>query len=403
VKLNYRYIILAFFIIIFSIFSMRHFVLGGDQAASIDALCPFGGFETLYTFIATGGFVPRILISSLVLAGALLLTVVVLRKGFCGYICPFGAAQELIGKLRKKKIAEHDTDNSRYLKYGILAAILIGTAVTGSLVFREYDPFVTLFHFGKGVFWDIEPGHLGAFLITVAVLGMSIFAGRFWCKHLCPLAAIMNIFAFLSFTKITRNTKTCIDCGICDKNCQMNINVSEPKEVRSLECINCNECVRSCPKNSLQIEVFKKPVSAYAYVGLLMLLFFGSIGVAKAVGVWNSVPGTELESLDGELLADNIKGWMTIADISAESGIDESIILKEVGLPPGLDTSIPINRIGDEIGREFHAEQVRDFIEHYGEVRLGPSCPWNIQDDPAPGLCGLYVDSNNDGLCDLSE
>ena len=59
-----RYSILIFFLLLFTIFSLRHFILGGKAAASVDALCPFGGFETLYTFIATGSMVPRILMSS---------------------------------------------------------------------------------------------------------------------------------------------------------------------------------------------------------------------------------------------------------------------------------------------------------------------------------------------------
>ena len=94
--IKFRYLVIIFFIVLFSLFSLRHFIIGGKFAASVDALCPFGGFETLFTFIATGGFVPRILMSSLILGIGLILTVIILKKGFCGYICPFGAVQELV-------------------------------------------------------------------------------------------------------------------------------------------------------------------------------------------------------------------------------------------------------------------------------------------------------------------
>jgi len=172
-----RYSILIFFLVLYSVFSVRHFILGGGVAASVDALCPFGGFETLYTFIATGGFVPRILMSSLVLAVGVLLTAIVLRRGFCGYICPFGTVQELLGKLSRRKMAVPKAidRNARYIKYGMLAAILIGTALTGTLVFREYDPFITFFHFGKGLLWGEEEAvSLVPIGITIAVLSASI-------------------------------------------------------------------------------------------------------------------------------------------------------------------------------------------------------------------------------------
>jgi hypothetical protein len=47
-----RYSILLFFVVIFTVFAWRHFLLGGGAAASVDALCPFGGFETLYTALS---------------------------------------------------------------------------------------------------------------------------------------------------------------------------------------------------------------------------------------------------------------------------------------------------------------------------------------------------------------
>ena len=199
-----RYSVLAFFVVLFTVFAWRHFLLGGGVAASVDALCPFGGFETLYTYIATGGFVPRVFISSLILAVGVLVTVIIFRKGFCGYICPFGALQELFGMVwkRKQELPRKVDSYVRYLKYAILAIILIGTAVTGVLVFRDYDPFLTFFHFGRGIFWGEEEGSLAAFIITIAVLAASIFVSRIWCRYLCPLAGTMNLFGWLGFTRI---------------------------------------------------------------------------------------------------------------------------------------------------------------------------------------------------------
>lgn len=32
-----------------------------------------------------------------------------------------------------------------------------------------------------------------------------------------------------------------------------------------------------------------------------------------------------------------------------------------------------------------------------------PTCPYGLINDPYPGSCGRYVDTNNDQLCDLSQ
>ena len=59
--------------------------------ASPEAYCPFGGLETFYKYIVSGGaFVPHTHLSNLVVAAAALLTALLLRSSFCGWICPLG-------------------------------------------------------------------------------------------------------------------------------------------------------------------------------------------------------------------------------------------------------------------------------------------------------------------------
>lgn len=492
-----RYSILLFFLVLFSIFSWRHFILGGGVAASVDALCPFGGFETLFTFIATGGFVPRILMSSLILGIGVLITVLIFKKGFCGYICPFGTVQELLGKITKRKIQvpEKVDKYERHIKYLVLAVILIGTAYTGSLVFRGYDPFMTFFHFGKGIFWDYSVDefaeHIVPFGIMILTLGSSIFINRFWCKYLCPLGAVMNIFAKIGLTKISRNKKTCIDCKICDKKCPMNVKVSTVKSIKDVECINCNACVSNCPKKSLSIKTFNKKYSPIAYAILTIFTFFLIIFAAKAAGIWQSVPNMGDYSEEGDKISgDQLKGWMTLNQVSKSSGIQVKTIIKGVGFKDSnIDGDTAMKDISSKYGIEFETELVREFIDNYDpqkdhevytdveitedmslldvssatgiclghlavDLKLPTNfdatvpmriisekygismndvrevlanfqhdtatekiveqqidetygyevdCPWNLKNDPYPGKCGLYIDTDNNKICDLSE
>lgn len=65
--------------------------------ASIDALCPFGGLETLWRWLVTGGqYVSKTHLSNLVLGLGLLIGVLLAGGAFCGWVCPFGAVQDLL-------------------------------------------------------------------------------------------------------------------------------------------------------------------------------------------------------------------------------------------------------------------------------------------------------------------
>jgi polyferredoxin len=75
-------------------------VLAGESSSNItaspEAYCPFGGLETFYKYITSGGtYVPHTHLSNLVLAAAVLITALLLRSGFCGWICPLGFIQDI--------------------------------------------------------------------------------------------------------------------------------------------------------------------------------------------------------------------------------------------------------------------------------------------------------------------
>ncbi len=409
-----RYSILGLFLILFTIFSINHFVLGGGEAASVDALCPFGGFESLYTYLKTGSFVPRIMISSIILAIGILLTVFIFKRGFCGWICPFGTVQELFNKITKKKyeLPAQVDKYARYIKYIVLIVILVGTAVTGTLVFRGYDPFMTFFHFGKGLLWDFSADeaadHATAYVVTILVLFGAIFINRFWCRYLCPLGAVTAIFSKLGFASIKRDSKKCIDCGICDKGCPVKVKVSNVQKVKSAECIDCTTCVSSCPKSALSINLFKEQISIKKYALGLLFIFLAVIGTTKTAGVWKSVPTANLvNTATGKIDPENVKGWMTLEEVSKEAGIHLQHFLIDFKLKEE-DAVIPIKEIGNKYGIEFHAEDIREYVAnfkhaHDHEEEEGVACPWGLEDDPYPGQCGLYEDKDGNRICDLSE
>lgn len=266
-----RVIQIAFFVLIL-LMSINHTLTEDGGAglplvpeASLHAVCPFGGAETLYTLISTDTYIQKIHPSALVLFAVVALLAVLFGPVFCGWICPLGSIQEWIGKLGRqlfKKKYNHFVPGKldqvlRYMRYLVLIMVLYLTATSLKLAFLEVDPFHALFNF-----WSGEVA-VGAFLVLGLTLALSLFVERPWCKYACPYGAILGVSNLFRVFSIKRNPDTCIRCKACDRACPMNITVSQGGTVRDHQCISCMECTseRSCPVPAtveLQVGAFRK-------------------------------------------------------------------------------------------------------------------------------------------------
>ena len=108
-----------------AIVTAHQYVAGAGKPVGVDALCPFGGVETLYSLIAGAGFVEKTAASALVLLVGMLGMALVMRRSFCGQICPLGALQGLFGSIggrlfrKRPEIPKAIDRPARFLKYGI--------------------------------------------------------------------------------------------------------------------------------------------------------------------------------------------------------------------------------------------------------------------------------------------
>lgn len=242
----------------------RHLLVGEAGAAvtaSWEAYCPLGGLETLYKYVTTaGGFVSHTHLSNIVVLGAVLLTALLTRNAFCGWVCPLGFIQDMTSKfstfvqervrpirqavkwLKMKgtwlSLVDHPL---RLLKYVVLIWAVTGPAVYGVLVFREYDPWAALLNltelsFGLGV------------IVLGATLVASLFVERPWCRYACPLGAATGLVSKLSPIYLKRESGACKSCAICTKACPMGLPVHTATMIKSAECIGCLECVENCPR-----------------------------------------------------------------------------------------------------------------------------------------------------------
>jgi polyferredoxin len=240
-------------------------------ASSPEAFCPFGGFETAWTFVTTGRTVSHVHASNLVLSGVVIILALSARGFFCGWLCPLGAIQEgirTVGRTIRDSIpvlrkTGHSlnknlkwlprVDNTlKYGRYVVLAWALIGAAVTGTMVFRTVDPWSALLSI---IDFEFSTG----FVVLIIFLFLSLFLDRPFCRYACPLGAIQGLIAKASPVAIQRNAANCLGCTICNDACPMNIPVNTRTRVTDGGCIGCLECVVACPSKDALALTFSFP------------------------------------------------------------------------------------------------------------------------------------------------
>ncbi len=150
-----------------------------------------------------------------------ILSIVIAGRFYCGWLCPFGALSEFIGRLpfRKWSIPAETDDRWRDLKYIILGLAAIIVFTSRRVEFGNYETYVTLFSFhGNYLTWS---------LVVITLLA-NIRIERFWCRYLCPVAALTGMLSRKDSGYISRH-----DCPVGNK----------PMLLIS-ECIRCNRCYK---------------------------------------------------------------------------------------------------------------------------------------------------------------
>ena len=343
--------------------------IGGLRTVGVDALCPFGGLEALWSVISGGPALQHIATSTFILFGFALLAALVFRRVFCGYVCPLGTLQELFGKIghriwgRKRPVVPEAVDRpARYLKYVVLIVITLWTWQAATLVIRGFDPWVAYMHLSSGeVFAEFS---LGLIVLGVSLVGSTVY-DRFFCKYLCPMGALLAVVSRVAPFAVRRNAATCISCSACDKACPVNIEVSSASTVTSAECISCNECVNACPVADTLVyggRVAKsRLVLAPAHVMAYTLLVLGLVvGVTTVAGSFAWTMPSRPTVTDGQIDPESIRGYMSFEDIAIATGIPPSVFEQQFGIVP-QDMTTPIKDLAPVYGFDVHTD-VRDFV-----------------------------------------
>lgn len=174
---------------------------------------------------------------------------------YCGYLCPAGAFQELLGLLGFSRRLPVGLDRKlRFAKHGLLAIIVMGALALGVDAADGLDLLRQA--------WTANRTGVGLVLI-VFVSVLSLFSARFGCRYLCPAGAFLNLSNKAVFLRGWAPKKR---YELCD------LGVRSEKDV---ECIQCNRCVLI--ERAEKASHAGQKLVRLALAGALCLMLFGAI------------------------------------------------------------------------------------------------------------------------------
>ncbi len=165
------------------------------------------------------------------------------RGVFCGWLCPFGALQELINEAaRKLKIPQYELPFALHerlwaIKY-IILLLLFGLSLeslSSAERFAEVEPFKTAITLKFDRQWWFV-------LYAALLLVINIFTRKVYCRYVCPLGAALAIPSkFRLFDWLKRRKECGNPCQLCAKECEIQA-IHPDGHINHNECHYCLDC-----------------------------------------------------------------------------------------------------------------------------------------------------------------
>lgn len=174
---------------------------------------------------------------------------------FCGWVCPFGAAQELAKHCIKGEVRISRETKSKLgdLRFSILFFVGVMTIALNNPNVSNFEPFATLF---------ARTGTIIAWIYFATIAIASFFNCRFFCKYLCAIGLIFGWLNKIGIYKV-KPFPGCTGCQLCVKACPTEAIEykgelkDSPPENRLIfdypKCVSCLECIHSCPEKVIRL------------------------------------------------------------------------------------------------------------------------------------------------------
>ncbi|MEX0164895.1 regulatory protein NosR [Pseudomonas brassicacearum] len=165
------------------------------------------------------------------------------RGVFCGWLCPFGALQELINELaRKLKVPQYELPFAVHerlwaIKY-IILLVLFGVSLESMATaerLAEVEPFKTAITLRFDRQWWFVA-------YAVGLLVINLFTRKVYCRYVCPLGAALAMPTRLRLFDWLKRRKECGNpCQLCAKECEIQA-IHPDGRINANECHYCLDC-----------------------------------------------------------------------------------------------------------------------------------------------------------------
>jgi polyferredoxin len=181
-------------------------------------------------------------------------------RGFCGWLCPTGALQEIVMPIRPKPLRRRWITRIKYVVWGGWFGFLVYGFAAGSGEVHVEPGYMTTggVSIGDPTAYIVYYAVLSVFLVLALTIGR-----RGGCHALCWMAPFMTAGRAirnrlrLPALVLEADPCSCIRCERCTAACPMSLHVSRLAErtvIDHVDCILCGECADVCPRGVLSFR-----------------------------------------------------------------------------------------------------------------------------------------------------
>ena len=195
--------------------------------------------------------------------GTLLLFTAFFGRLMCGWLCPFGWLQDMVGRLRRRKLSLPPWTG--YLRYVILVGLVfVVPYLSGVTWFCKLCPQGAL---EGGLLQPLLHPELRAQIagmwwikqaILLVTLVAMVFISRPFCGVACPLGAMFSLFHRHSAYRIRYDPMSCTHCEWCMRKCPQGLDPR--REAHGVRCVGCLKC-QECPWAAIELRPIWRPDS----------------------------------------------------------------------------------------------------------------------------------------------
>lgn len=162
-------------------------------------------------------------------------------RGWCGYACWTAMLLDFL----PFKLSENPGRKIGWIRY--IMFVLSFISVLSLFLFQIENLEMIMFRafiIGNVLYYTIG-----------IILAFALKDNRAFCKYVCPITVLLKPMSYFALIRIRADKSKCISCGICEKVCPMEVDVTDNsrKRTKGTDCILCLECVKDCPVGAIYL------------------------------------------------------------------------------------------------------------------------------------------------------